>query len=198
MHVPFPVTLAANAAIGAIVRSNPEAKLLLSESQGGLVAIELQNPSLSLRLSIQADGVELLSVYEDKPDLQLTADLPSLMALAEASHDPILEGRVQAVGDMALAKLVQQLGVALTVDWEGQLAPFIGDALAHKIGTAARGLAAWGAETRQRGGEDVGEYLQEEARLLVTRSEWRELEQSSDTVRERLDRLIARVQQVKL
>ena len=197
MQVPFPVTLAANAAIGAVVRSNPEAKQLLSESKGGLVAIELQNPSLSLRLSIQADGVELLSVYEDKPNLKLTADLPALMALAEVGHDPILEGRVQAEGDMALAKLVQQLGVALTADWEGQLAPFVGDALAHKIGTAVRGLSAWGVETHHRGGEDVGEYLQEEARVLVTRSEWKELEQDSDALRERLDRLIARAGQVK-
>jgi len=104
MQVPFPFTLVANAAIGAIIRSNPEAKQLLCESRGGLVAIELKNPTLSLRLSMQADGVELLSVYEDKPDLELTADLPALLALAEAGHDPILEGRVQAEGDMALAK----------------------------------------------------------------------------------------------
>jgi len=89
------------------------------------------------------------------------------------------------------------MGVALTADWEGQLAPFVGDALAHKIGTAARGLSAWRAETHQRGSEDVGEYLQEEARVLVTRSEWQELEQETDLVRESLDRLIARAQQVK-
>lgn len=197
MQVPFPVTLAVNAATRALIRSNSEAMQLLSESGGGLVAIELQNPSLSLWFSLQADGVELLSVYEDKPDLVLTADVPALMALAEAGHDPILDGRVQAEGDMALAKLIQQLAVALTADWEGQLAPFVGDALAHKIGAVARGFAAWGAETHQRGGEDVGEYLQEEARVLVTRSEWQELEQNTDEVRERLDRLIARTQQVE-
>lgn len=192
MQLPFPVTLAANAAISRIVRSNPEACELLSESKGGLVAIEIQNPAVSIRIALLADGIELLSVYEDQPDLQLTADLPALMAMADTGHDPILEGRVQAEGDMALAGLLQQLIVALTSDWEGQLAPFLGDTLAHKMGAAARGLAAWGGETRQRGDEDVGEYLQEEARVLVTRSEWQALEGDTDALRERLDRLAAR------
>lgn len=198
MQVPFPVTLAVNSVLGAVIRSNPEAKQLLSESRGGQLAIELNNPSVSLRFSILADGIELLSVYEDKPDLHLSADIPALMALADAGHDPILDGRVQAEGDMELAKLIHQLSVSLSADWEGQLAPFVGDTLAHKIGTVIRGLGVWGNETRRRGGEDIGEYLQEEARLLVTRSEWRELEQDTDALRERMDRLIARAQRVKL
>ncbi|MGB0867029.1 MAG: SCP2 sterol-binding domain-containing protein, partial [Granulosicoccaceae bacterium] len=143
MQVPFPATLAANAALSALIRSNPEARQLLSKSRGGLIALELQNPSLSLRVSLQADGIELLSVYEEEPDLQLTADIPALKALADAGHDPILDGRVQADGDMALASFLQQLLVVLTADWESQLAPFVGDTLAHKIGTLARGLAAW-------------------------------------------------------
>lgn len=197
MHVPFPATLAVNAVLRALVRGNPEARQLLADNRGGLVALELQRPALSLRLSLQADGVELLSAYDERPDLSLSAELSALLALADAGHDPILDGRVRSEGDMGLARTLQQLLRVLGADWEAQLAPFFGDALAHKVGTAVRGLAAWGSQTRRRAGEDVGEYLQEEARLLVTGDEWRELERDSDALRERLDRLDARVQRAE-
>lgn len=197
MQLPFPITLAANAALNKIIKSNPEALQLLSQSRGGVVAFELQNPRLSLRLALLANGVELLSNYDDQPDLQLNADVPALMAMADAGHDPLLDGRVEAEGDLALAGLIQQLMVVLSSDWEAPLANILGDTLAHKIGTAVRGFVAWGAETRNRRDEDVGEYLQEEAKVLVTGSEWQELEQETDQLRERLDRLAARVQQVQ-
>jgi len=198
MQLPFPVTLTANIALNKVIKSNPEALELLRDSKGGVVAFELQNPALSIRLALLADGVELLSNYDDEPDLQLRADVPALMALADAGHDPILDGRVQAEGDMALATVVQQLSVVLSSDWEAQLAPFLGDTLAHKIGAAVRGFSAWGAETRHRGDEDVGEYLQEEAKVLVTRSEWQELEHDTDNCREQLDQLAARIKRVEV
>lgn len=196
MQVPFPVTLALNAVLKQIIRSKPEAVEVLQASAGGLIAIELQNPALSIRLLLQADGVELLSVYSDEPDLCLSGDVSALMALADRGHDPLLDGRVSAEGDLALAELLQRLMVALKSDWEEQLAPFLGDTVAHKLGAVVRGFSAWLAESKQRGGEDVGEYLQEEVRVLVTAAEWQDLERDTDDLRERLDRLQARVQQV--
>ncbi len=197
MQLPFPVTVVANAAINGVIRKNAEALQLLAASDGGVVALELRNPSVSIRVAILCNGIELLSDFDAEPELELSADVPALMALADSAHDALLDGRVQAEGDMELARLVQQLLVVLTSDWEEQLSPFMGDALAHKVGTASRGLSAWISQTRERGAEDVGEYLQEEARVLVTQSEWRELEQEADQLRERVDRLTVRMQRAE-
>ena len=198
MQLPFPLCLALNKVMDTLIRGNLEAKQLLLDGTGGLIAVELQNPELSIRLSIVANGIEIVSNYEDRPDLTLRADLPALMELSKAGHDPILDGRVQAEGDLLLAGVLQQLIVVLTSDWEARLAPFVGDMLAHKIGAATRGFSAWAANTHVRNTEDIGEYLQEEKRILVTRSEWRELEQDTDTLREDLDRLSARARLVEI
>ncbi len=197
MQLPFPLTLALNALFKQVIRSKPEAAEVLRAGPGGLIAIELQNPAVSIRLLLQADGVELLSVYSDAPDLCLSGDVAALMALADRGHDPLLDGRVSAEGDLALAEVLQRLMVALKSDWEEQLAPFLGDTVAHKLGAVSRGFSAWLAESQQRGGEDVGEYLQEEVRVLVTAAEWQDLEADTDALREQLDRLQARVRQVE-
>lgn len=197
MRLPFLLTVPINAMIATVVRTNPEARQLLAESDGGLIAIELQDPSVSIRLGVMANGVELQSDYSAEPDLLLSGNVQALMAMADAGHDPILDGRVTATGDMSLAKLLQQLLLVLSVDWEAQLAPFIGDAAAHKLGTAVRGFSTWVSKTRERGTEDVGEYLQEESGTLVTRVEWGGLERGVDALREQLDRLSARIDRVQ-
>ncbi|MDX9706593.1 MAG: hypothetical protein RBT86_03330 [Azospira sp.] len=56
-------------------------------------------------------------------------------------------------------------------DVEADLAGVVGDIAAHRMAAAGRALFAAGGERTQRLGANVGEYLVEEARLLVRRDE---------------------------
>ena len=69
----------------------------------------------------------------------------------------------------------------------------IGDFPARRLSqVAAKGLA-WMRKARRTAGDNVAEYLQEESRDLVNRSELEEFLQDVDVLRDTADRVEARL-----
>ena len=85
----------------------------------------------------------------------------------------------------------------LDIDWEEQLSRLTGDVVAHQLGNLARRgrhVLRHGLNTLE---QDIGEYLQEELRVLPTRIETENF--SSDVTRISMDveRLAARVKRLQ-
>jgi ubiquinone biosynthesis protein UbiJ len=76
---------------------------------------------------------------------------------------------------------------------EEGLSRWVGDIAAHQVGRVLRGIAGFGRRTEQTIAADISEYLQEESRDLVTRTELEEFLAAVDEVREAADRLGARI-----
>jgi ubiquinone biosynthesis protein UbiJ len=97
-------------------------------------------------------------------------------------------------GDAEIANLYRQLFLAARPDPEEELSRLIGDAPARTVSRIAGGVIGWARRTQRVFAENVAEYLQEESRDLVTRTEVEEFLEGVDQVREAADRVEARLQ----
>jgi ubiquinone biosynthesis protein UbiJ len=72
----------------------------------------------------------------------------------------------------------------------------VGDVTAHQIGNLVRTASGWGRKAAATLAANVSEYLQEESRDLVTRTELEEFLSAVDELRESADRLQARLERL--
>ena len=93
----------------------------------------------------------------------------------------------------------QRLGddADVDIDWEEHLSRLVGDVVAHEVGGAARAARAFGRRAGRTAEQNLREYLQEEARLLPTRYELKELLDAVDVLRDDVERLAARVERLR-
>lgn len=128
------------------------------------------------------------------PDAVLIGAPLALLALAGADPQaPIRRGDVRIQGDGQLAQQYRELAALLIPDLEDGLARLMGRSVAH---LAARGLrnasellrtAAWNSA------QNLAEFLAHESGDLVSRHEAEHVLRGVDELRERLDRLEARL-----
>jgi len=147
-------------------------------------------PLPDLVLEIAASG-QVSGAGAGECDLTLTippAALPRILAQDEAA---LREVRVD--GDPALANAVLFLFRHLRWDVEEDLARAVGDVAAHRIAGGARDLAAWQRTARERLGENVAEYLKDEAGLLLHPHETEAFGRAVDELRDAIERLEKRI-----
>lgn len=99
-------------------------------------------------------------------------------------------------GDAEVANLYRQFFLAARPDLEEELSRWIGDAPARGVSRLAGGILSWAKRARRVAGENVAEYLTEESRDLVARTEVEEFLQGVDELREAADRVEARLKEM--
>jgi ubiquinone biosynthesis protein UbiJ len=99
-------------------------------------------------------------------------------------------------GDAEVANLYRQFFLAARPDLEEELSRWIGDAPARGVSRLAGGILSWANRARRVAGENVAEYLTEESRDLVARTEVEEFLQGVDELREAADRVEARLKEM--
>jgi len=126
----------------------------------------------------------------------ISGSVRAFVSLLRAARPAAAEERaaVTITGDAEIANLYRQFFVAARPDWEEELARWIGDAPARTLSRLAGGAIGWARRARRVAGENIAEYLQEESRDLVTRTEMEEFLEGVDQVRETADRVEARLQ----
>lgn len=182
-------------ALNAYLALDPEAGSALARLQGRVIAVHLLVPDLTLYLVPAADGLQILRHIEGEPDCTLTGTPLALARLGTAREkaDELFTGGVRVSGDTELGQRFGEVLGALDIDWEEQLSRLAGDVLAHQIGRGVRGLTRWAGATGRTLVQDLGEYLQEEARLVPARLEAEAFLQDVDDLRDDVERLEARV-----
>ncbi len=192
MEMPLAVVTALNATLQRLFAANEEARDQLQRHTGGVITVTLREPGITLHVMVLEHSLECLTVWDDEPDATVQTDVAGLMALSRGT-DALLSGDVRVRGDLRLVEGVHRAVALLAADWEDQLAPIVGDTLAHKLATGVRRVASGAKRNRARDIEDTVNYLQDEAKLLATRADWRHLTDTSDELRQCVDRLSARL-----
>jgi len=77
------------------------------------------------------------------------------------------------------------------------LSRWIGDMPARRLAQVAKSVRSWARRARRTAGENIAEYLQEEGRDLVTKTELEEFLRGVDNVREAVDRIEARLERIE-
>ena len=80
----------------------------------------------------------------------------------------------------------------MDIDWEEHLSRLIGDIAAHRLVSVFNGILNWSKSAASNFTNDLGEYLQEESRDVVSGPEMEMFFQQVDRLRDDAERLQAR------
>jgi ubiquinone biosynthesis protein UbiJ len=182
--------------LNQLLALDPETRAALAALDGRRVELTIEAPALALAITVRGDRLEVGPVDPSgEPDLGLRATLGGLLGqlpfLRPEGGAPV--GKLRVNGDAELARRLQQLARGFDPDWDAPFArafgPILGPQVARTLreglrqgGTLARGLA-----------RDSAEFLTEESRDLVAKAELEAFYDDVDALRERADRLAARV-----
>jgi ubiquinone biosynthesis protein UbiJ len=199
--LPRPLRVLAGRALeGALNRAvtlDPETSSRLTALEGRRVILHMHGPELALSVHVEDGRLRVGPPPEgdtDAPSLRVKATPGSLLAMAlRRDEDGIAPGQVEIAGDAGLARQIEKLARSYAPDFEEAFAQRFGDMLGVPMARAMqRGLAH-----ARRGGkqaiEDVADWLREESRLAIAPDEMDGFLDDVDALRERADRLDARL-----
>ncbi len=145
-------------------------------------------------LRFQDGGVRLLACYDGTPDTVIHSSpmgLIRLSLLPASKLRSLFNDHIRISGDMEFGQQVKALFDHIDIDWEGHLAHFTGDVVAHQIGSWVREGRAFNRRLVSSFQRSMTEYLQEECRLVPSAQEVNDFFQDIDDLGLRVERLIA-------
>jgi ubiquinone biosynthesis protein UbiJ len=176
-----------------------------ASAAAGAAARRLEGKSLQL----EADGLIRvrvtavaghLALYTGDPspaDAVICGSPAALLRLLTGRAAQTPAGRAAALrpaqvrGDAEAARLFRELFALARPDLEEELSRLIGDVPAHRAMRVATQAYSWLRKARRTAGENLAEYLQEESRALVNKTELEEFLHGVDQARESADRIEA-------
>jgi len=140
----------------------------------------------------------LLANHDGKPDTIIHSSplgLIRLSLLPASKVRSLFNDKIRLSGDVELGQRVKRLFDEIDIDWEGHLAHFTGDVVAHQIGSLMREGQSLKERITSSLSRNVTEYVQEELRLLPSAEEVHDFFNDVDELSLRTERLTAHVNQ---
>jgi ubiquinone biosynthesis protein UbiJ len=148
-------------------------------------------PPWHLAALVAEDGTFRTAAGDTEADVTVT--LPSDSPLRALRGLAAVMGDAHVVGNAEFATELSFVLRNLRWDAEEDLSRLVGDIAAHRLAGAASTLAAWQKRSAENLGQNIAEYLAEEARLLTPARELAQLRQDTEDLDRRLAALEARV-----
>lgn len=198
MNVMQPFVDALNAALKNYLRMDPFLEQNLQPLVGKIVALEFSEFKKPIYLCFQADTILLQLSDVGDVDATLQGSCFSLMkmglSLQQKKKAAGFAGKLTMRGDVDVAQQVNDFLLQLELDWEGQLAKWIGDVPARHVANVWRSGYQYMQKSQQQVADNVTDYLQEELRLLPPQEAVEDFYADVSELRMAVDRLAARVQ----
>ncbi len=140
--------------------------------------------------------IQLLDRHEGHADTIIHSNpigLIRLSLLPASKARSLFNDKIRMSGDIELGQQVKKLFDEMDIDWEGHLAHFTGDVVAHQIGALVRKGMGFKQYFQESMRQNVSEYLQEELRVLPTRNELEDFFADVDQLSLSIERLQAHV-----
>lgn len=169
--------------------------ITLSALEGQRIGVELKGLNLALAIAVNDGKLRVGPHWESTPDLNVRAAPASLLAFAlRRSEDaPLPPGKVEISGDAQLARTLEKVARDFQPDFEEAFAKTFGDVFGVALARALRSAFAHARESAQALAQDTAEFLREESRDLIAPAEMEQFLDDVDQLRERAERLAARV-----
>ncbi len=145
------------------------------------------------------NGIALLAHYADTPDTTIHSSplgLIRLSLLPSSKVRSLFNDQIKMSGNTEFGQAVKQLFDGIDIDWEGHLAHFTGDVVAHQVGRFVRRGRQFKRSLKTSIKQNLGEYVQEEARLSPPREELEDFMNDIDDLTLRVERLNAHINQL--
>ena len=200
MQLPDGVLKGLEAAINRYLRLDPDSNARMAVLSGRCIGIELRGLDLQLFIHPGEQGIRLSDHLDGdlEPDTVLRGTPLGMarLGLGNNTEKTLFSGDVTIDGDVETGQAFKGILDAMDIDWEEQLSGFTGDVIAHQLANGVRRAGTLLRHGRRALEQDVGEYLQEELRVLPSRIETENF--SGDVTRLNMDadRLAARVKRL--
>jgi len=200
MQLPASAIAGLEAVINRYLRLDPMTGSRMVTLSGRCIGIELRGLDLTLYVFPDEHGIQLREHTDSEPDTILRGTPLGMvrLGLGGNTEKTLFSGAVAIEGDVETGQAFKAVLDDLDIDWEEQLSRLTGDIIAHQLGHAARrGRRAFrlGLGTL---GNDLGEYLQEELRVLPTRVEAANFSTDVTRISMDVDRLGARLKRLQM
>ena len=140
--------------------------------------------------------IHLLDHYEGRADTIIHSNpigLIRLSLLPASKARSLFNDKIRMSGDSELGQEVKKLFDEMDIDWEGHLAHFTGDVVAHQIGSFVRKGMNFKKHFDDSMRQNVTEYLQEELRVVPSKNELEDFYAEVDELSLSTERLQAHV-----
>ena len=174
---------------------DPEAPEKLTAFDGKIICIDIRGLNKRIYLLINGCKISVVKQHDAEPDATITGSPAALFKLGvhRDSAPLFFAGEVEIRGDTRLGRQFKSLLADMEIDWEEHLSRLIGDIAAHRVAGLFNTLKEWSESVAGNFTDDVGEYLQEESRDVVSGAEMEMFYQQVDKLRDDTERLKARI-----
>lgn len=192
--------LALESALNHVIALDPDTHSALSQLEGKRIELCLQSPALALAMTVRQGKLEVgPSDAAQEPDLGLRATLGAVLSqlpfAKSANRKPV--GKFRINGDVDLARTLQQLAERFDPDWEKPFAEMLGPIFGPQVARALREGLRSGSQLAKNIAKDAAEYLTEETKDVIAKAELSAFYDDVDALRDRVERLIARVEKLR-
>ncbi len=185
------------AALNRLVDLDPDTRARLGALDGRALSVDFKSAVPSLRIVVEGDRLRVGPAFDGASALRVAATPGNLLALAFArGGDGLAPGRIEIAGDAELARRLEQIATRFAPDFDEAFTRVFGDVIGMKIAQGLRRGLAWARTSARTLAQDTAEFLTEEGRDLVAKAEAETFFDEVDGLRERVDRLDARVRRV--
>jgi ubiquinone biosynthesis protein UbiJ len=186
---------------GALNRAlalDPQIGTTLAPLEGCRVGVELRGMNLALTIAVREGRLRVGPHWESAPDLNVRAAPASLLAFAlrRGEDTPLPSGKVEISGDAQLARTLEKIAREFRADFEEAFAKTFGDVAGVTLARALSRAFAYARESTQALAQDAAEFLREESRDLIAPAEMETFLDDVDALRERAERLEARIARI--
>jgi len=187
---------ALESALNHTLALDPDTQRKLVALEGRCVQLHLHGPAIALAVTVR-EGRLQVGPPQDDAQLRVAATPGSLLAMLFRRDDEgVAPGKVEIAGDADLARRLEKLASAFAPDFEEAFAQRFGDVLGVPLARAVRQGLAHARESAAHLTEDSADWLREEARVALAPGEVEGFLDGVDHLRERGERLEARVQRL--
>lgn len=188
--------------LNTLLARDPAAPARLSRLAGSRLLFRLVRPRVDALLGVTPEGISLTfgAPHEnDRLDTEVELDERTLRELlaGRSIEELMFSGSLTVRGDIMRLEAVRDLLLDLDIDWEGQLARWMGHGPAHSVAEGLRCLVRIEHRARREFSADFCDYLREEVRLLPGRRQAAVVRDHLTELETTLDRLNARVERVQ-
>jgi ubiquinone biosynthesis protein UbiJ len=190
--------LALQKAINHALRLDPDTPPKLQSLDQKVIEIIISPLNVYFFMRFHNSEIELLDNYQGEPDTVIHSSplgLIRLSLLPVSNVRSLFHDQIKITGDTELGQAVKQLFDEIDIDWEGHLAHFTGDVVAHQVGRFVKRGKAFQTRLKSSLKHNVSEYIQEEAKLTPPQEALEDFMNDIDALVLRVERLEAQINQ---
>lgn len=169
----------------------------IAQLHGKVIEIIITTLDVNFFITFEARELILLETWPDKADTIIHSSpigLIRLSLLPSSKARSLFNDKIRLTGDVELGNDVKKLFDELDIDWEGHLAHFTGDVVAHQLGSLFRQGKAFQTSLGSSMRTNLTGYLQEELRVFPSGEEVSDFFRDIDILALDVERLEAQIQ----